>query len=56
VLQFCSDDRERTFLLVAGVSFGFPVMEDELGKESAKEILHQAQDLSMKSSLACWAT
>jgi hypothetical protein len=32
----------------AGDSFGFPIMEDALGKESAEEILYQAQDLSMK--------
>jgi hypothetical protein len=55
VLQFCSDDRERTLLQEAGDSFGFPIMEDELGKESADEILHQAQDLSMKSFLTCRA-
>jgi hypothetical protein len=39
----------------AGDSFGFPIMEDELGQESAKEILYQAQDMSMKSFLECRA-
>jgi hypothetical protein len=52
VLQFCSDDRERTLLQEAGDSFGFPIMEDELMKESTEEILYQAQDLSMKCFLA----
>jgi hypothetical protein len=55
VLQFCSDDHERTLLQEAGDSFGFPIMEDELGEESAEEIMYQAQDLSMKSFLACRA-
>jgi hypothetical protein len=40
----------------AGDSFGFPIMEDELAKENVEEILYQAQDLSMKSFLACRAT
>lgn len=56
VLQFCSDDRERTLLQEASDSFDFPIMEDELGKESSEEILYQAHDLSMKSFLACHAT
>jgi hypothetical protein len=55
VLEFCSDDRERTLLQEAGDSFGFPIMEEELSKDSAEEILYQAQDLSMKSFLACRA-
>jgi hypothetical protein len=55
VLQFCSYDHEHTLLQEVGDSFGFPNMEDELGKESAKDILYQAQDLSMKSFLACRA-
>jgi hypothetical protein len=53
VLQFCNDDRERILLQEAGDSFGFPIMEDELSQESTEEILYQAQDLSMKSFLAC---
>jgi hypothetical protein len=42
VLQFYSDVHERTLLQEAGDSFGFPIMEDELSKESAEEILYQA--------------
>jgi hypothetical protein len=53
VLQFCNHDREHILLQEAGDSFGFPIMEDELGQESTEEILYQAQDLSMKSYLAC---
>jgi hypothetical protein len=55
VLQFCSYDHERSLLQEAGDSFGFPIMEDKLGKESAEEILYRAQDFSMKSFLACRA-
>jgi hypothetical protein len=55
VLQFCNDDRECTLLQEAGDSFGFPIMEDELGQEYAEEIIYQAQDPSMKSFLACHA-
>jgi hypothetical protein len=42
VLQFYSDVHERTLLQEACDSFGFPIMEDELSKESAEEILYQA--------------
>jgi hypothetical protein len=42
VLQFYSDDRERTLLQEAGDSFGFPIMGHELSKESTNEILYQA--------------
>jgi hypothetical protein len=55
VLQFYSDDCEHTLLQEAGDSFGFPIIEDELGKESAEDILYHAQDSSMKSFLACRA-
>jgi hypothetical protein len=55
VLQFCSDDHECTLLQEACDSFSFPIMEDELSKESVEEILYQAHDLSMKSFLACRA-
>jgi hypothetical protein len=55
VLQFCSDDRECVLLKEVGDNFGFPIMEDELSKESAKDILSHAQDLSMKSFFACRA-
>lgn len=36
VLQFYSDDRERTLLQEASDSFSFPIMEDELSKGSAE--------------------
>jgi hypothetical protein len=55
VLQFCNDDRECSLLQEASDSFGFPIMEEELSKDSAKEILYQVQNLSMKSFLACRA-
>lgn len=55
LLQFCSDDRERTLLQEAGDSFDFPNMEDELSKESAEKFLYHAQDLSMKSFFTCCA-
>jgi hypothetical protein len=55
VLPFCSNDYERTLLQEVGDSFGFPIMEYELGQESAEQTIYQPQDLSMKSFLACRA-
>ncbi|PVH62313.1 hypothetical protein PAHAL_3G264000 [Panicum hallii] len=55
MLQFSSDDRERELLKEAEDSFCFPIMEEELTNESVDEILTHAQDLSMKSFIACRA-
>jgi hypothetical protein len=37
VLQLSSNDSERILLQEVGDSFGFPIMEEELSKESAEK-------------------
>lgn len=53
VLHFSSGHRVRSDLQKAQDSFSFLIMEEDLGQESAEEILTHAQDLSMKAFVAC---
>ena len=48
-LRFKSRDCERTLLAEAGGSFCFPLMEKELMDTGLKNILENAQDLSLKA-------
>jgi len=48
-LRFESGDRERTLLAAAGESFCFPLMERDLMDTRLKNMLENAQDLSLKA-------
>jgi len=48
-LRFERRDRERTLLAAAGESFCFPLMEKDLMDTGLKNILENAQDLSLKA-------
>jgi hypothetical protein len=55
-LRFESRDHERTLLAEAGESFCFPLMEKDLMDTGLKNILENAQDLSLKAFVAArWA-
>ena len=51
-LQFESRDREREFLVEAGRSFCFPLMEKRLMNIGAANALQCAEDLALKSFVA----
>ena len=51
-LRFKSQDRERTLLAAAGESFCFPLMEKDLMDTGLKNMLENAQDLSLKTFVA----
>lgn len=53
LLKFSSGSRERNLLQKAQDSFSFPIMEEDLGEDSAEDILTHAQDLLMKGFVAC---
>ena len=51
-LRFSSSERERRFLIEAGSSFGFPLMEKHLMATGASQILRDVEDLSLKAFVA----
>ena len=55
-LRFESRDRERTLLAEVGESFCFPLMEKEMVETRLKNMLENAEDLSLKAFVAMRCT